>query len=146
MGGTLRWAWKNYFLIQYKKKLVISGDLFFCWNRLVTSLCGNCLNHGRLQKSSKTWDFFFPWSKWIAGNILCIFFFFFSIPEDAFILCIGFFDRFRKMLLEAEIIDFVFYVCHRDYIYICMKLPFFIGVYMIDDILFNAKLRFSIVM
>ena len=43
--------------------------------------------------------------------------FFFSIPEDAFILCIGFFDRFRKMLLEAEIIDSVFYVCHRDYIY-----------------------------
>ena len=42
---------------------------------------------------------------------------FFSIPEDAFILCIGFFDRFRKMLLEAEIIDSVFYVCHRDYIY-----------------------------
>ena len=42
--------------------------------------------------------------------------FFFSIPEDAFILCIGFFDRFRKMLLEAEIIDSVFYVCHRDYI------------------------------
>ena len=38
--------------------------------------------------------------------------FFFSIPEDAFILCIGFFDRFRKMLLEAEIIDSVFYVCH----------------------------------
>ena len=44
--------------------------------------------------------------------------FFFSIPEDAFILCIGFFFRFRKMLLEAEIIDSVFYVCHRDYIYI----------------------------
>ena len=43
---------------------------------------------------------------------------FFSIPEDAFILCIGFFYRFRKMLLEAEIIDSVFYVCHRDYIYI----------------------------
>ena len=45
--------------------------------------------------------------------------FFFSIPEDAFILCIGFFYRFRKMLLEAEIIDSVFYVCHRDYIYLC---------------------------
>ena len=46
--------------------------------------------------------------------------FFFSIPEDAFILCIGFFNRFRKMLLEAEIIDSVFYVCHHDYIYVCM--------------------------
>ena len=44
--------------------------------------------------------------------------FFFSIPEDAFILCIGFFYRFRKMLLEAEIIDSVFYVCHLRYIYI----------------------------
>ena len=29
MGGTLRWAWKTHFLIQYKKKLIISGDLFF---------------------------------------------------------------------------------------------------------------------
>ena len=44
--------------------------------------------------------------------------FFFSIPEDAFILCIGFFYRFLKMLLEAEIIDSVFYVCHLRYIYI----------------------------
>ena len=43
---------------------------------------------------------------------------FFSIPEDAFILCIGFFYRFRKMLLEAEIIDSVFYVCHLRYTYI----------------------------
>ena len=59
---------------------------------------------------------YFPGSKWIAGNILCIGFF--SIPEDAFILCIGFCYRFRKMLLEAEIIDSVFYVCHLRYIYI----------------------------
>ena len=44
--------------------------------------------------------------------------FVFSIPEDAFILCIGFFYRFRKMLFEAEIIDSVFYVSHLDYIYI----------------------------
>ena len=59
--------------------------------------------------------------------------FFFSIPEDAFILCIGFFDRFRKMLLEAEIIDSVFYVCHRDYIYIPKKwlVPFFDLQYLI---------------
>ena len=54
--------------------------------------------------------------------------FFFSIPEDAFILCIGFFYRFRKMLLEAEIIDSVFYVCHLRYTYIyimcqCVQLP-----------------------
>ena len=35
VGGTLRWAWKTHFLIQYKKKLIISGDLFFCWNVLV---------------------------------------------------------------------------------------------------------------
>ena len=41
-----------------------------------------------------------------------------SIPEDAFILCIGFFYRFRKMLLEAEIIDSVFYVSHHGYMYI----------------------------
>ena len=44
--------------------------------------------------------------------------FFFSIPEDAFILCIGFFYRFRKMLLEAEIIDSVFYVYYLRYNYI----------------------------
>ena len=33
MGGTLRWAWKSHFLIQYKKKLIISGDLFFLLKR-----------------------------------------------------------------------------------------------------------------
>ena len=38
VGGTLRWAWKSHFLIQYKKKLIISGDLFFCWNVLVYEL------------------------------------------------------------------------------------------------------------
>ena len=48
---------------------------------------------------------------------------FFSIPEDAFILCIGFFYRFRKMPLEAEIIDSVFYVSHHDYIYISISAP-----------------------
>ena len=32
-GGTLRWAWKAHFLIQYKKKLIISGDLFFLLKR-----------------------------------------------------------------------------------------------------------------
>ena len=56
--------------------------------------------------------------------------FFFSIPEDAFILCIGFFYRFRKMLLEAEIIDSVFYVCHRDYIYIYMYIHVYIYMYI----------------
>ena len=29
VGGTLRWAWKVHFLIQYKKKLIISGCPFF---------------------------------------------------------------------------------------------------------------------
>ena len=43
---------------------------------------------------------------------------FFPIPEDVFILCIGFFYRFWKMFFEAEIIDYIFYVSHRDYIYI----------------------------
>ena len=33
VGGTLRWAWKTHFLIQYKKKLIISGDLFFWLKR-----------------------------------------------------------------------------------------------------------------
>ena len=75
---------------------------------------GGCSNPWIWQKPEQK---YFPGSKWIAGNILCIGFFF-SIPEDAFILCIGFFYRFRKMLLEAEIIDSVFYVCHHDYIYI----------------------------
>ena len=73
---------------------------------------------------------YFPGSKWIAGNILCIVFFF-SIPEDAFILCIGFFYRFRKMLLEAEIIDSVFYVCHLRYIYIYIYMYYlFIYIYI----------------
>ena len=52
----------------------------------------------------------------IAGNILCIVFF--PIPEDAFIPCIDFFNRFREMLFEAEIVDSVFYVSHHGYIYI----------------------------
>ena len=56
--------------------------------------------------------------------------FFFSIPEDAFILCIGFFYRFRKMLLEAEIIDSVFYVCHLRYIYIYIYHCIYIYIYM----------------
>ena len=41
---------------------------------------------------------------------------FFPIPEDVFILCIGFFNRFRKMFLEDEIIHSIFYVSHHDYI------------------------------
>ena len=41
--------------------------------------------------------------------------FLFSIPKDAFILCIVFFYRFRKMLFEAEIIDSIFYVSRHDY-------------------------------
>ena len=43
---------------------------------------------------------------------------FFPIPEDVFILCIGFFLPIPGDVFEAEIIDFVFYVSHRDYIYI----------------------------
>ena len=56
--------------------------------------------------------------------------FFFSIPEDALILCRGFFYRFRKMLLEAEIIDSVFYVCHLRYIYIYIIVFIYIYVYV----------------
>ena len=33
VGGTLRWSWKTHSLIQYKKKLIISGDLFFLLKR-----------------------------------------------------------------------------------------------------------------
>ena len=54
----------------------------------------------------------------------------FSIPEDAFILCIGFFNRFRKMLLEAEIIDSVFYVCHLRYIYIYGNINIYIYIFI----------------
>ena len=61
-------------------------------------------------------EIFFSRIKMIAGNILCIVFF--PIPEDAFILCIGFFNRFQEMLFEAEIVDSVFYVSHHGYIYI----------------------------
>ena len=56
--------------------------------------------------------------------------FVFSIPEDAFILCIGFFYRFRKMLFEAEIIDSVFYVSHLDYIYIHMHVYTYTHTYI----------------
>ena len=59
---------------------------------------------------------YFPGSKWIAGNILCIGFFFDS--GRCFYSMYRFFYRFRKMLLEAEIIDSVFYVCHLGYTYI----------------------------
>ena len=69
----------------------------------------------RLQQSSKTWEKIFSWIK-MDSRKYSMYRCFFSIPEDALILCIGFFYRFRKMLLEAEIIDSVFYVCHRDYI------------------------------
>ena len=44
---------------------------------------------------------------------------FFPIPEDVFILCIGFLP-IPGDVFEAEIIDFVFYVSHRDYIYISL--------------------------
>ena len=60
--------------------------------------------------------------------------FFFSIPEDAFILCIGFFYRFRKMLLEAEIIDSVFYVSHHDYIYIYEYTMIYINVWNVRNV------------
>ena len=43
---------------------------------------------------------------------------FFSISEDAFYSTYSFFHRFRKMLFEAKIIDSIFYVFGRDYIYI----------------------------
>ena len=33
VGGTLRWAWKTHFLMQYKNKLIISGDLLFFLKR-----------------------------------------------------------------------------------------------------------------
>ena len=59
---------------------------------------------------------YFPGSKCIAGNILCIGFFFDS--GRCFYSMYRFFYRFRKMLLEAEIIDSVFYVCHLGYTYI----------------------------
>ena len=33
VGGSLRWAWKTHFIIQYKKKLIISWGLFFWLKR-----------------------------------------------------------------------------------------------------------------
>ena len=66
---------------------------------------------------SKTWEnIIFPGSKMDSLHILCISAF--SISEDAFTLCIGFFNRFRKMLFEAETIDSIFYVSHHYHTYI----------------------------
>ena len=59
---------------------------FPCWNRSCP-FTGGCSNPCFCQKPEKI---YFPGSKWIAGNILCICCFF-PIPEDVFILCIGFF-------------------------------------------------------
>ena len=65
---------------------------FPCWNRScpfaeLVWITGGCSNPCFCQKPEKI---YFPGSKWIAGNILCICCFF-PIPEDVFILCIGVF-------------------------------------------------------
>ena len=50
------------------------------------------------QKPEKN---YFLGSKWIAGNILCIVFF--SISEDAFILCISFFTDSGRCFLRPKL-------------------------------------------
>ena len=62
------------------------------WNRScpfaeLVWITGGCSNPCFCQKPEQI---YFPGSKWIAGNILCICCFF-PIPEDVFILCIDFF-------------------------------------------------------
>ena len=42
VGGPFGEPQKLIFLIQYKTKLIISGDLFFCWNVLGTSDIQGC--------------------------------------------------------------------------------------------------------
>ena len=57
------------------------------------SLCGTGLNHRRLQQSmllSKTWTDLFSWIK-MDSRKYSMYMLFFPIPEDVFILCIGFF-------------------------------------------------------
>ena len=58
------------------------------------SLCGTGLNHRRLQQSmllSKTWKKIFSWIKMDSRKYSMYMLLFFPIPEDVFILCIGFF-------------------------------------------------------
>ena len=98
------------------------------------SLCGTGLNHRRLQQSmflSKTWKNYFPGSKWIAGNTLCICCFF-PIPENVFILCIGFFYRFREMFLRPKLsILYSMYLIGIKYILYYIILYYIILYYII---------------
>ena len=93
---------------------------FPCWNRScpfaeLVWITGGCSNPCFCQKPEKI---YFPGSKWIAGNILCICCFF-PIPEDVFILCIGFFYRFREMFLRPKLsILYSMYPIGIIYIYV----------------------------
>ena len=91
---------------------------FPCWNRSCP-FTGGCSNPCFCQKPEKI---YFPGSKWIAGHILCICCFF-PIPEDVFILCIGFFYRFREMFLRPKLsILYSMYPIGIKYIYIYIYL------------------------
>ena len=95
------------------------------------SLCGTGLNHRRLQQSmllSKTWKDLFSWIK-MDSRKYSMYMLFFPIPEDVFILCIGFFYRFREMFLRPKLsilysmypirIIYIYYIYTRVFAHIC---------------------------
>ena len=85
------------------------------------SLCGTGLNHRRLQQSmllSKTWKDLFSWIK-MDSRKYSMYMLFFPIPEHVFVLCIGFFYRFREMFLRPKLsILYSMYPIGIIYIYI----------------------------
>ena len=102
---------------------------FPCWNRScpfaeLVWITGGCSNPCFCQKPEKI---YFPGSKWIAGNILCICCFF-PIPEDVFILCIGFFTdsgrcfwgrNYRFCILCIPSGLYIYYIYTRVFAHIC---------------------------
>ena len=77
---------------------------FPCWNRScpfaeLVWITGGCSNPCFCQKPEKI---YFPGSKWIAGNILCICSFF-SDSGRCFCSMYRFFYRFREMFLRPKL-------------------------------------------
>ena len=95
------------------------------------SLCGTGLNHRRLQQSmllSKTWKDLFSWIK-MDSRKYSMHMLFFPIPEDVFILCIGFFTdsgrcfwsgnyRFCILCIPSGLYIYIYlHTCFCTYLY-----------------------------
>ena len=78
---------------------------------------------------SKTWEnIIFSGSKMDSFHILCISVFRFRKMLLLYVMY-RFFNRFRKMLFEAETIDSIFYVSHHYHIYIHICTGMYIIIY-----------------